>query len=62
MSELQDFSTSCSAFALHDQGYNNVSGNQKFEGFFFFFSPKEIAQDILEIYNLFLAAHRGNDS
>lgn len=59
MSELQDFS--CSAFALHDQDYNNVSGNQKFD-FFFFFSPKEIAQDILEIYNLFLAAHRGNDS
>lgn len=58
MSELQDFA--CSAFALHDQGYNNVSGNQKFD--FFFFSPKEIAQDILEIYNLFLAAHRGNDS
>lgn len=48
MSELQGSWTSCSAFALHDQSYNNASGNQEVVWLFL----KEIAQDILEIYNL----------
>lgn len=48
MSETQGSSTSCLAFALHDQGYNNASGNQELVWLFL----KEIARDILEIYNL----------
>lgn len=48
MSELQDSSISCSVFALSDQGYKNALENQESVGLFL----KEIAQDILEIYNL----------
>lgn len=39
---------SCSVFVLSDQGYENALGNQELVWLLL----KEIAQDILEIYNL----------
>lgn len=39
---------SCSVFALSDKGYENALGNQELVWLF----SKEIARDILEIYNL----------
>lgn len=48
ISDLQDSSMSCSVFALSDKGYENALGNQELVWLF----SKEIARDILEIYNL----------